>query len=142
MTYITNPKVGLDYEILDKYEAGIKLSGHEVKSIRAGKGSLQGSYILVGSEAFIKNSFIPAYQENNTPKDYDPYRDRKLILKKSEIVALSSQTKGLTIVPISMYNKGRVIKVELALVRGKKKFDKRATLRKKAVDRDLERELN
>lgn len=142
MTYITNPKVGLDYEILDKYEAGIKLSGHEVKSIRAGKGSLQGSYILVGSEAFIKNSFIPAYQENNTPKDYDPYRDRKLILKKSEIVALSSQTKGLTIVPISMYNKGRVIKVELALVRGKKKFDKRATLRKKAVDRDLEREMN
>lgn len=162
MTYISNHKAAADYEILEKYEAGIELIGSEVKSIRASHGSLQGSYIIVrgapgkrggasAQEAFIKNSYIPPYQENNSPADYDAYRDRRLILGKSQIAKLASEatakagsksSKGLTIIPISMYNKGRVIKVEIALVRGRQKHDKRASLRKKAVDRDLERELN
>lgn len=162
MSYINNNKATHDYDILERYEAGIVLSGTEVKSIRKSQGSLQGAYIIVrgapgksrgvaAQEAFLKNSYIPPYQENNTPENYDPYRERKLILNKSEISKLagtatakagSKSSKGLTIVPISMYNKGRVIKVEIALVRGKKKHDKRASLRKEAIDRDLKRELS
>lgn len=143
-TYITNKKIGLDYEILEKFEAGIKLSGIEVKSVRASQGNLLGSHITVrGGTAYLMNAFIPPYQERNTPASYDPYQKRTLLLKKTELRQLSSQEagKGLTVVPISMYNKGKVIKLEIAIVRGKKKFDKRETLKKRQSDRDVAREF-
>jgi len=87
--------------------------------------------------------FIPPYQQNNTPKDFDPHRNRKLLLKKDEILKLSKVegTKGLTIVPISVYNKGTKIKLDIATAKGKKKFDKRETLKKRDSLRDVQRDL-
>ena len=144
-TFIENKKVGLNYEIMETYESGVELLGLEVKSLREKHGSLAGAYVVVrGGEAFIVNAHIPPYQEKNTAADYDPYRTRKLLLKKSEIVTLSAQgnKKGLTIVPISMYSKGPKIKIEIAVVRGKKKHDKRETLKKRQTDRDIARQWN
>ncbi len=144
MSLITNKKAGFNYEILEKYAAGIELFGFEVKSLQKGQGSLEGAHITVrGKEAFVIAMFIPPYQENNTPLDYDPYRNRKLLLNKEEIELLAKieHTKGLTIVPISVYNKGKKIKLDIASVKGKKKFDKRETLKKRDSERDVQRDL-
>ena len=142
--YAENRKARFDYEILEKYEAGIELLGTEVKSVRGGRMSLEGAFIIIrGGEAFLINSNIPPYQVNNIDKNYDPLRNRKLLLTKKEIAELagSEKNKSLTIVPISVYNKGRKIKLELALVKGKKKFDKRETIKKRDTDRELRRTL-
>lgn len=143
-TLIRNKKVGLKYEILEKLEAGIKLLGFEVKAVKSKKGSLDGSHITIrGGEAILIGTNIPPYQVNNTHSDYDPERQRRLLLNKKEIDRLSGleSQRGLTIVPISVYNKGRKIKVEIAVVRGKKKYDKRETLKKKDTQRDIDREM-
>ncbi len=138
---LRNKKVHFDYEILDRFEAGIELLGHEVKSLRLHQGSLEGAYVTIrGAEAFIINMSIPPYQVNNL-KDYDSLRLRKLLLTKDEIVKLGAAEKGLTIVPIAVYNKGRKIKVEIATVRGKKKFDKRQALKKRDDQREIDRTL-
>jgi SsrA-binding protein len=144
MTLLSNKKINLNYEILEKYTAGIELFGFEVKSLQKKQGSLEGSFVTVrGKEAFIIGMFIPPYQEKNTPEDYDPYRNRKLLLTKQEIEELGKieKTKGLTIAPILVYNKNRYIKIEIGVAKGKKKFDKRETLKKKATLRDIEREF-
>jgi SsrA-binding protein len=141
--YAENRKARFDYEILFKYETGIELLGTEVKSVRGGQMSLEGAFVIVrGGEAFLINSNIPPYQAKNAPKDYDSLRNRKLLLTKKEIAELagSEKNKSLTIVPISVYNKNRKIKVGIALVKGKKKFDKRETLKKRDTDRELRRE--
>ena len=142
--YTENRKVYFNYEILEKYEAGIELLGIEVKSIRNRKMSLEGAFVIIrGGEAFLINANIPPYQPNNAPKDYDPLRNKKLLLTKKEIATLtgSEKNKSLTIVPISVYNKGRKIKVEIALVKGKKKQDKRETIKKRETDREIRREI-
>ncbi|MSU55523.1 MAG: SsrA-binding protein SmpB [Candidatus Taylorbacteria bacterium] len=139
---IQNKKAHFNYEILEKFTAGIELLGFEVKSIRGKNGSLEGAYVTVrGGEAYLMNVNIPPFQVGNTPKGYDPLRNRRLLLTKKEIALLASteSKKGLTIVPISMYNHGRKIKVEIATVRGKKQFDKRETLKKRESDRDISR---
>ena len=141
--YAQNRKVHFDYEILEKYECGIELLGTEVKSVRGGRMSLEGAFVIIrGGEAFIINANIPPYQVSNAPKDYDPLRNRKLLLTKKEIAELggNEKNKALTIVPMSVYNKGRKIKVEIALVKGKKKYDKRETTKKRETDRELRRE--
>jgi SsrA-binding protein len=141
---VFNNKATFDFEILEKFTAGIELLGFEVKSIRNHQGSLLGSYVTIrGGEAYLMNTNIPAFQPNNTPKDFDPLRNRRLLLTKKEIAMLSSYEakKGLTIVPISMYNSGRKIKVEIAVARGKKKFDKRETLKKRDAKREMDRAL-
>jgi SsrA-binding protein len=141
--YAENRKARFNYEILEKYEVGIELLGIEVKSVRGGRMSLEGAFVVVrGGEAFLINATIPPYQPNNTPKDYDPLRNKKLLLTKKEIIALagSEKNKSLTIVPISVYNKGRKIKVEIALVKGKKKQDKRESIKKRETDREIRRE--
>ncbi len=141
--YAENRKARFNYEILEKYEAGIELLGSEVKSVRGGQMSLEGAFAIIrGGEAFLINANVPPYQAKNTPKDYDPVRNRKLLLTKKEIAELAGneKNKSLTIVPISVYNKGRKIKVEIALVKGKKKFDKRETLKKRDTDREIRRE--
>ena len=143
-SYAENRKAYFDYEILEKYECGIELLGQEVKSIREGKMSLEGAFVIIrGNEAFLINSNIPPYQPKNTQKDYDALRNRKLLLTKKEILELAKndKNKSLTIIPISVYNKNRKIKVQIALVKGKKKFDKRETLKKRATDRDIRREI-
>ncbi len=144
MSLITNKKAYFNYEILQKIEAGIELLGFEVKSLKKGQGSLAGARISVrGSEAFVVNMNIPPYQPKNTPQDYDPERPRKLLLNKKEIeeIGKTENQKGLTIVPISVYNKGRKIKVEIAIVRGKKKYDKRESLKKRDFEREIRRNL-
>ena len=143
-TYIRNKKATFNYEILEKFEAGIVLAGHEVKAIRSGKASLIGAYIILKEDgAYLKGATVSFYQEANTPDSYNPERERKLLLHKKELAKLTKElnTAGLTIVPIALYNKGGKIKLEIALVRGKKKADKRQTLKardtKRAIDRIL-----
>lgn len=142
--YAENRKARFDYEILEKYETGIELLGTEVKSVRGGQMSLEGAFVIVrGGEAFIINANIPPYQPKNAPTDYDPLRNRKLLLTKKEIAELAGneKNKSLTIVPISVYNKNRKIKVQIALVKGKKKRDKRETIKKRETDREIRREI-
>lgn len=140
---VHNKKAGFNYELLDRYQAGIELLGFEVKSLRAGHASLDASYIYVqNGQAYLKGMHVSPFQQGNTPETYDPDRDRKLLLTKAEIKTLSELARGLTIVPILVYNSGRKIKVELATAKGKKKFDKRETLKKKTTERDIRREFS
>lgn len=144
--FVVNKNVNRDFAVLESYSAGMELFGFEVKSIKSKLGSLKGSHITIrGGEAFLIGAFIPPYQVNNTRKDYDPYRNRRLLLNKKEIAELAGyeKEKGLTIVPISMYNptnhSGRKIKLDIAVAKGKKKFDKREDIKKRDTKRDVER---
>ena len=122
----------------------MELLGLEVKSLRSGQGSLEGSHITIrGGEAYLIGAHIPPYQINNTPKDYDSRRNRRLLLTKKEIAELlgKESKKGLTIVPLSVYNSKNLIKLEIAVVRGKKKFDKRETIKKREGEREIRRTL-
>jgi SsrA-binding protein len=142
--YIVNKKATFDYEILERYEAGVLLSGHEVKAVRGGKASLNGAYVIIrGGEAFLVNASISPYQVANTPKGYDPERARKLLLSKKELAELErgSESQGLTIVAIKWYNKKRYLKLEIALAKGKKKADKRQSLKERDTKRDIDRIL-
>ncbi len=142
-TFVENKKAGFNYEIIEKFDAGIELFGFEVKSIKKNQGSLEGAYIIVrGGEAYLMNMTIPPYQEKNTPTGYEPRRNRRILLTKKEIKKLVDiETAGLTIVPISLYNKGNLIKVSVAIVRGKKKYDKRETIKQRETDRSVRREF-
>lgn len=139
-----NKKAYFNYEILEKLIAGISLIGQEVKSIKSGRISLKATYVVLrNEEAFLIGANIPPYQPKNAPKDYNPERSRKLLLKKSEIKYLIGKTKqkGLTIVPLRVYNIRGKIKLELGLVRGKKKFDKREIIKKREREREIKRIL-
>jgi len=141
---VDNKKAHFNYEVMDSFEAGIELLGFEVKSLKNKQGSLEGAYAIVrGGEIYVVNMFIPPYQEKNTPKDYEARRNRRLIMKKEEIQKLAEidSGKGLTIVPISVYNKGPLVKLSLAVVRGKKKYDKRESIKKRETDRTLRRDF-
>lgn len=139
---LKNQKAFFDYEILEKFEAGIELKGHEVKSLRMKMGSLAGARAIIkGSEAYIIGMTIPAYQKANAPSNYDEQRDRKILLKKNEIVYLASKAKTLTIIPLRVYTKGRLIKVEVVIARTKKKIDKRRVIREREIKRTIERAL-
>lgn len=142
--YAENRKAYFNYEILEKYEGGIELLGTEVKSVRAGRMSLEGAFVIVrGGECFLINANIPPYQIANAPSTFDPLRNRKILLTKKEIIELSDteKNKSLTIIPLSLYNKGRKIKISLGLAKGKKKFDKRETIKKRESDREVRREM-
>lgn len=144
MSLIENKKAHFNYEILEKFEAGIELLGNEVKSFKEKQGSLEGAHVIIrGGEAYLINANIPAYQPANTPREYDPYRNRKLLLTKKEIIELAKaeMTRGLTIVPISVYNKNRKLKLSLGIGKGKKKTDKRESIKKRDTERDLGRTL-
>lgn len=139
-----NRKAKFDYEILETFSAGLELLGSEVKSVKEGKMNLQGAFVVVrGGEAYLLNANIPPYQPKNTPRDYEPLRKRKLLLSRKELEELEKmeQTKGLTIVPLSVYNKGRFLKLDLAIARGKKKFDKRESIKRRDVEREIKRTL-
>ncbi|MHB1118289.1 MAG: SsrA-binding protein SmpB [Minisyncoccota bacterium] len=144
MSLIDNKKVFFNYEILERYEAGIELLGAEVKALRAKRGSLEGAHVTVrGGEAFLVGATIQPYQAANMPKDYGATRNRRLLLTKEELAELAAKEsqKGLTIVPISVYNKNRKLKIEVAVVRGKKAHDKRETLKKREAERDVMRDI-
>lgn len=141
-TYSYNKKAQFDYEILDKFEAGLVLTGPEVKAARGGHVSLKGGFITFhGNQPFLTNVHISKYKFAGQLKNYDPERSRKLLLRPKEINYLKGKTqeKGLTIIPLSMYNKGRLIKLEIAVVRGKKKYDKREAIKKREIDREVGR---
>ncbi len=139
-----NKRAKFDYEILDSIEAGIVLLGTEVKSVRAGNMSLKGAFVTIhDEEAYLTNATIPPWQVKNAPDDYAPLRSRKLLLKKSDIAQLigNKQSQGLTIVPISVYNKGGKIKLKIALAKGKKKHDKKQSKKEADIKRDVDRVL-
>ena len=141
-SYLENPKARFDYEILERFDAGIELLGFEVKSVRAGRGSITGTHIIIrGGEVFIVGMRIDPYQPGNTPNTYEPDHTRKLLLTKKEINELLEYEakKGLTLVPLSLYNRNGKIKINFAVARGKKQFDKRETIKKRDTDRDLRR---
>ena len=141
--FINNKKAHFNYEIMDTYEAGIKLQGFEVKSIKKGQGSINSAFCIIrGEEAYIVGMHIPPYQPKNTYPGYDPDQTRKLLLSKKEIKKLAEKDsiKGLTLVPLSLYSKGPYIKVSIAIARGKKAYDKRESIKKRDVERDIRRE--
>lgn len=142
--YANNSKAGFDYEILETLEAGIVLKGYEVKSIKTGKVSIKGSYVkILNGEPFLVGATISPYQAANTPDDYDPQSSRKLLLSKKQISVLvgTSQAHGLTLVPLKFYDKKGRIKLLIGIARGKKKYDKRETIKKKDVARAKQRGL-
>lgn len=144
MALVENKKAHLEYSIIEEIEAGLALHGFEVKSLRAGLGSLKGARVVArGGEAFLVGASIPPWQISNAPKSYDPERTRKLLLSKKEIahVASAEGEKGLTIVPLRVYNKSRKLKLAIAIARGKKKEDKRQTIRAREEKRRIERTL-
>lgn len=139
-----NKRANFDYLITDHYEAGLVLTGAEVKSVKAGHISLKESFVTVkGGELFLTNAHITPWKHAGEIKNYDPTRSRKLLLKKSEIRRLVGKvrTEGLTLVPIAVYTKKRLLKLEFGVGKGKKKFDKREDLAKKDASRSIRREL-
>jgi len=142
MSLIVNKKASFDYALLESIEAGVELLGTEAKSVRAKHGSLSGAYVaILSGEIYLLGAHIPAWQERNVATTYDPYRSRKLLLNKKELLGLEKalHTKGLTVIPISLYSKGRYIKAQIAIAKGKKNFDKRDVLKKKDLDREARR---
>ncbi len=143
-TFINHKQAGFHYEILETFEMGIQLVGTEVKAIKKGHGRLTGSHVsFLGNEVFLIGADIPAWQINNAPVGYNPLRPRKLLLRAKEIQRLQKlkQSQGLTLIPISMYNKGDIVKISIALARGKKKHDKRESIKKRDTERDIGRKL-
>ena len=138
----TNKRANFEYFVLQKFVAGVVLKGGEVKSVRAGHVSLNDTYVTIkDGEAYIVNSYIQPYQFDRVPQP--ERRPRKLLLNRSEIDYLSEQiaTKGLTIVPLKMYFEGQLVKVEIALCRGKLLHDKRKVIKERDVRRNIQREL-
>ncbi len=137
-----NKRGSFDYDIEEKFEAGIALYGQEVKSVKGGHIQIAGSYVVIRhNEAFLVNATIPPYQPKNTPKEYDPARSRRLLLTKKEIDYLTGKLhqKGLTLLPLEVYTKNRLIKLKLGLGKPLKKADKRDVIRKREVKKEIER---
>jgi SsrA-binding protein len=142
--YTKNKKARFNFEILDEIEAGLVLSGQETKSIRTGGARLQGAFVSLREDgAYLANMHIAKYKYSAKDDKYNPTQDRKLLLNKKELDYLrgKSQEKGLTIIPLSVYTKGRFIKISLGTARGKKKHDKRETIKKRDVKKEIERAL-
>jgi len=145
-TLATNKKGLHDHQVIEKIEAGIVLSGPEVKSVKAGQINLKGSYISIDgkSQVWLVGAHISAYKPAvSVQTDYQPSGKRKLLIKKKEIDYLrgKGKEKGLTILPISVYTKGSLIKLELGLVKGKKQRDKREIIKKRESDREIRRKM-
>lgn len=143
-TIAQNKRALHEYEVLEKYEAGIELTGHEVKSAKDGRMNIAGTYVIFRNEqAFLIGSEISSFQAKNAPEDFKAKRSRKLLLKKKELKYLSGKTAStsLTVVPLRVYIKNNLVKVEIGLVRKKKEKDKREQIKKRDMQRDVEREF-
>lgn len=140
---ILNRKARYDYEILDKYEAGIVLTGTEIKSIRKGTANLKDSYAIVkNGEIYLLNMYIAEYKEGNI-FNHDETRTRKLLLHKNEINKINDKIsiKGLTLVPVKLYFVNGKAKIELAVARGKHTYDKKETIKQRDIDREMKKSL-
>ena len=137
--FAKNKKAFFDYEILETFEVGIQLRGTEVKSIKDSRVSLKEAFVkVIGNEVFLVNSHVPEYEQGNR-NNHEPTRSRKLLMHRKQIDRLTGKIKeaGLTLVPIKIYLKNRLVKLEIALAKGKKAHDKRASIK----ERDLQREM-
>jgi SsrA-binding protein len=143
-TIAFNKRARFDYEILETVEAGIALLGHEVKSVKTGHVSLQGSFVTIhGNDLVLTNALIPFYPFAGDPANYEPTRPRRLLIKKSEVKRFIGKvrTNGLTLIPLRVYTKRHLVKVEFALAKGKKEYDKRATTQKREAERKMARAM-
>jgi len=137
---ILNKKAKFNYNLLEKFEAGISLIGAEAKALRIRGADLSSSFAkIIGDEVYLVNVNIPVEGK----KDYNPTRSRKLLLHKDQIISLQSKIKAkkLTLVPTKIYNKNRLVKVEIALAKSKRKFEKKEAIKKKDIEREIEQEL-
>jgi len=142
MDYASNPKARFDYEILETIEAGIRLKGYEVKSVKTGKVSLKGAYVkILNGVPLLIGATIAPYQPANMPKDYDPQASRTLLLSKAQIASLGGTAagRGTTLIPLKLYAKHGLVKLLIGIARGKKKYDKRETIKKKDIARAEQR---
>ncbi|MDP3957008.1 MAG: SsrA-binding protein SmpB [bacterium] len=145
MTVIaTNRRAGFDYALEGRFEAGLVLTGSEVKSVKTGHASLKGSFVTVkGGELYLTNALIPRYAHAHRDTAHDATRPRKLLLRKREIRSLigKSRTEGLTLVPIRLYTRKQLVKLEFAVGKGKKSYDKRSDIGKRDAQRRIERTM-
>jgi len=138
-----NKKAFFDYEIIESFEAGIELTGAEVKSVRGGGANFSGARVVIKDDgAYLLGLNIQKYKFSAS-EDYDPARTRRLLLHQKEIISIQTKMRsaGLTLVPLKLYNKGSLVKVQIALVRGKKKFEKRELIKKRVSNLALSRRL-
>ncbi len=140
-----NKKASFDFQLLEKYEAGLVLFGHEVKALRGGQASLKGSFISIRtkngiSELYLIGAQISPYKQAGPMPDYNQTRERKLLLKKQEIPHLLGKNKeeGLTLIPLKIYTNHSFLKLEFAIAKGKKQYDKREAIKKRDVERQLQ----
>ncbi len=143
-TIAFNKRANFDYDISEKFEAGLVLKGYEVKSVKTGHISLKGSFVTVkGSELYLTNANIPLYKHAGSIANYEPSGPRKLLLHRKEISRLigKSRTEGLTLVPIRVYTKRGLLKLEFGIGKGRKKVDKREVIQKREVQRKITRAL-
>lgn len=139
-----NKRARFDYDLLETLEGGLVLTGPEVKSIKGGRLQLKGAFLHVtGGELWLKNAHVAKYRPAGEQPDYDPARPRKVLIHKKELKRLMGkvQSSGLTLVPISVYTRGDLLKLEFALARGKKQFEKRDAIKKRDVDRQIRQHL-
>jgi len=145
MTIIaTNRRAGFDYALGEHYEAGLVLTGSEVKSVKTGQASLKGSFVTVkGDELYLTNALIPRYAHAHKDTKHDDTRPKKLLLRKREIRSLIGKyrTEGLTLVPIKLYTRKQLVKLEFSIGKGKKKYDKRADMGKRDAKRRIDRAM-
>jgi SsrA-binding protein len=143
--YSENKKATFDYNVLEKFEAGLVLFGQEVKSIKTGHINLSGSYVsLASGEPFLLGVKVPPYQPNNAGADYNEERQKKVLLNKKEIDYLigKTKTKGFSLIPLKVYDNNGRIKLEFGLARGKKKYDKKEKIKSRDIQRETDRELS
>lgn len=139
---IVNRRAHFDYKILETYEAGVELLGFEVKAIKIGRANIAGAFVTIkNGEAFLLNATVFPYQVKNTPASYDPARSRRLLLKRKELHEIIGKIspKGLTMIPLKMYNKRGKVKLLIGVVRHKKASDKREVIKKRETNREIER---
>lgn len=140
----TNKRAGFDYTLGEHYEAGLVLTGNEVKSVKTGHASLKGSFVTIkGNELYLTNAMIPRYAHAHRDTKHDDSRSRKLLLRKREIRSLigKSRVEGLTLVPLRLYTKKQLVKLEFAVGKGKKSYDKRSDIGKREAKRKMERAM-
>lgn len=143
-TIAHNRRAGFDYSLQDHYEAGIVLTGPEVKSVKTGHASLKGAFVTVhNNELYLTNALIPRYHHAGDKAPHEDTRSRKLLLKRRDIASLigKARTEGLTLVPIRLYSKRRLVKLEFAVGKGKKEYDRRADIGKRDAKRRIERAM-
>ena len=144
-TLAINKSARFDYEILETLEGGLALTGAEVKSIKEGHVQLKGAFLHVhGSELWLKSAYVAPYKPAGNKEGYDPAHDRKVLVHRRELSRLvgKQQTQGLTLIPLSIYTKGGLVKLEFAVARGKKKFEKRESIKKRDVKRQIHQKMS